>query len=89
MALENAEKEAKETLDELEKKKKWRKTVQKRLQLVAKIAAEEDNSDLGTNNYQSTEFFSFRGKQCARTVVVVIAVVVVLLADFFHNSFDY
>ena len=56
VALENAEKEAKETLDELEKKKKWRKTVQKRLQLVEKFAAEEDNSDLGTNNYQSTVF---------------------------------
>ena len=47
VALENAEKKAKESNDELEKKKKWRKTVQKRFLFVAKIAAEEDNSDLG------------------------------------------
>ena len=46
-ALENAEKNAKESNVELEKKKKWRKTVQKRFLFVAKIVAEEDNSDLG------------------------------------------
>ena len=47
VALENAENKAKESHDELEKKKKWRKNVQKRFLFVAKIAAEEDNSDLG------------------------------------------
>ena len=47
VALETAEKNAKESHDELEKKKKWRKTVQKRFLFIAKIAAEEDNSDLG------------------------------------------
>ncbi|CBY42745.1 unnamed protein product [Oikopleura dioica] len=48
--LENAEKNAKESNDELEKKKKWRKTVQKRFLFVAKIAAEEDNSDLANES---------------------------------------
>lgn len=47
-ALENAQKEPKESHGQLDQKKKWRKTVQMRLQLIAKIAAEEDNSDLGT-----------------------------------------
>jgi len=49
-ALENAQKEPKESHGQLDQKKKWRKTVQMRLQLIAKIAAEEDNSDLDDNN---------------------------------------
>jgi len=50
VALESAEKEEKESHDEFEKKKKLRKTVQKRVLFLTKIAAEEDNSDLEENN---------------------------------------
>ena len=46
-ALEAAEKRASDELDELNEKKKWRRTVQKRAFFLANETMKEDNSDLG------------------------------------------
>ncbi|CBY15273.1 unnamed protein product [Oikopleura dioica] len=70
-ALENAEKKAKESNDELEKKKKWRKTVQKRFLFVAKIAAEEDNSDLDhTEESCKVCFEKFGEDDCQKAAII-------------------
>ena len=45
--LEITKQEASSAHNELEKKKKWRKTVQKRTLFLATLAMKEDNSDLG------------------------------------------
>ena len=46
LALEEAKKEARSARDELEKKKIWRKKVQKRTLLFAEIAMKEDNREV-------------------------------------------
>ena len=52
-ALELAEKESNDAQIELNEKKKWRRTVQKRTLYLATIAMKEDDSDLGINNLAS------------------------------------
>jgi hypothetical protein len=52
-ALELAEKESNDAQIELNEKKKWRRTVQKRTLYLATIVMKEDDSDLGINNLAS------------------------------------
>ena len=47
----DAEKNSKKSHDALDKQKKWRRIVQKRVFCVAKFAAEEDNTDIGIYFY--------------------------------------
>ncbi|CBY16286.1 unnamed protein product [Oikopleura dioica] len=54
-ALEAAEKKGKEAHDELNEKKKWRKTVQKRTLFLANEAMKEDNSDLETDDAEENK----------------------------------
>ena len=52
MTLQKAKRKFKDANEELNVKKKWRKTVQKRALFVAAEAMKEDNSELGNVSYK-------------------------------------